>query len=121
MSGFVLATPDRRPALQLLFQARHAAEFVQGCGIVSLEQRFLIHGCNVLDGDFNPIHCTENVAAKLFQLISEILNFLSSSGEEGMKPITKCSIVRRERGQYSRVVNGLAQRRFQLPYPWNDA
>src|ERR1700682_5890923 len=75
----------------------------------------------MFDGDFDAVDRTENAAAKFFKPVREILDFLRGAGEQRMKTIAECGIVRGESGQYSRVINRFAERGLQFPNPRNDA
>ncbi len=116
-----MGAADRRPALQFFFQARNAAEFLQGRAVVGFHQAFLVQGVDVLDGDFDAVDGAEDAAAQFFEAVGEILDLLCGGGEQGMETIAERGIVGRERGQHSGMINRFAERGFQLPNPLDDA
>ena len=103
------------------FSRETRRNFSRADAVVDFQQSFLVQGGDMLDGDFDAIDGAENAAAEFFEPVGKFLDLLGGGGKQRVESIAEGGIVRRERGQHSGVIDRLAERRFQLPNPRNDA
>ena len=87
--------PQRRLLFQFFFQFGDAAEFLEGSGVVDLQQFGFIQGSDVLDRDLDAVHRAQDAATELLQLAGKIFDLVGGIGKEGIETISECRIVRR--------------------------